>query len=65
MSDKLFKLRLLVTWMRVSFEEWRKEVWERDLDQRYCCDGRDCMCGGSSVRDVMAIPQVQHSPEQT
>lgn len=32
------------------FQEWKTDVWERDLDDDDCCDGRECGCEGRTVR---------------
>lgn len=52
MSDFLVKLRILWGFVRGSVDTWREEVWSRDLDQHYCCDGRECGCSGQTVRDI-------------
>lgn len=52
MSDLLFKLRVLKMMLRCSYDEWLADVWKRDLDGLYCCDGRECGCGGDTVRDM-------------
>lgn len=52
MSDVFLKLHILWLWMIADFEHWRDDVWKKDLDQAYCCSGRECGCGGMSIRDV-------------
>ena len=52
MGDLLFKLKILVVLLKGQFHEWRVDIWSRHLDERYCCDGRECGCCGVSVRDV-------------
>lgn len=56
MSDIVFKLRILLydlqDSIRICLWSWRREVWERDLDAYYCCDGRECGCNGSSIREI-------------
>lgn len=52
MGNLLFKLRILGYLLRCGFEEWRQDVWRRDLDSSYCCDGRECGCAGSTVREL-------------
>ncbi len=52
MSQTIDKLRILRMFLLAAYQEWRKEVWPRDIDGRYCCDGRECGCQGSSVREV-------------
>lgn len=51
MADLIFKLRVLRYLLRSAFEEWRDSVWRRDLDANYCCDGRECGCAASTVRE--------------
>lgn len=52
MSDWLFKLRLLYHFLIEAGEMWWGEVGKRDLDERFCCDGRMCGCYGESIREV-------------
>lgn len=46
------KLRILKWMLQGTRDQWRKEVWPHDLDAPYCCDGRECGCGASTLRDV-------------
>lgn len=46
------KFKLLVGLLTGTFNQWRTEVWKRDLDESYCCSGRECGCGGDSVGQV-------------
>lgn len=52
MRDTIAKLRILRDMLSVAFDEWKRGVWNRDLDSLWCCDGRGCACGGTTVRDV-------------
>lgn len=52
MGDLIFKLRVLRYLLDGAFVEWRDSVWRRDLDSTYCCDGRECGCAATSVRDL-------------
>ena len=52
MKDLIFKLRILRYLIANAFAEWRTSVWSRDLDSSYCCDGRECGCAASTVREV-------------
>lgn len=57
MRDAIMKLRLLWSgFLLQSFQEWRTEIWERDLDSRWCCDGRECGCQGMTIREVFGPP---------
>jgi hypothetical protein len=35
-----------------AYEEWLKEIWQRDLDSPYCCSGQECGCMASTVREL-------------
>ncbi|MCG7932327.1 MAG: hypothetical protein N0E44_20090 [Candidatus Thiodiazotropha lotti] len=52
MADFLFKIKLLWWFVDEAIRNWRNEVWQRDLDERYCCDGNECACGGVTVREM-------------
>lgn len=52
MNQVIRKLRILTGMLRSVFESWREDVWARDLDGRYCCDGRECGCGGDTLGEV-------------
>ena len=52
LPDIIDKLRILRMLMRATFEQWQTEIWPHDLDTRYCCDGRECGCGGSTFREI-------------
>ena len=50
MRDILFKLKQLYYFLLSAFELWKSDIWDRDLDEPYCCDGRECCCEGLSLR---------------
>jgi hypothetical protein len=52
MSDLIFKLRVLKMLLHGAYEEWLKEIWQRDLDSPYCCSGQECGCMASTVREL-------------
>jgi len=52
MSDLLFKLRVLRFFLRGSFDDWIANVWRKELDAQYCCGGRECCCGGETIRQL-------------
>jgi len=52
MMDAFDKLRILAMLMRGAFVQWRSEIVGRDLDAPYCCDGRECGCMATSLRDL-------------
>lgn len=50
---KLFrKLYILGLLIAGAFDNWRTDIWPRDLDARYCCDGRECGCGGATTWEI-------------
>lgn len=51
MKDIFFKFKILYWLILDTCGTWKAEVWKRDLDERFCCDGRDCACGGMTVKD--------------
>lgn len=51
-ADVIFKLRVLRYLLVSAYEEWRDSVWKRELDSRFCCDGYECGCGASTVREM-------------
>ena len=57
MRDTIFKLKILHQILVGAYDEWRKEIWEKDLDENYCCSGIEggvavCGCGGMTVREI-------------
>lgn len=46
------KLALLPGFLSRAFDDWLSLIWESDLDACYCCDGRECGCGGQTTREV-------------
>ena len=54
MADTLFKLRILRAFLDETFTSWRDQLWDKDLDDRYCCDGNQCCCGGASIREMFS-----------
>lgn len=47
--DIWLKLRLF----HFPLKHWYNRVWKQDLDERVCCDGFMCGCGGGSYRQMM------------
>lgn len=52
MKDFLIKIEILSQFLSDSFSEWYGYIWKNDLDARYCCDGRECGCGGATIREL-------------
>ncbi|MCP5078972.1 MAG: hypothetical protein GY951_13065 [Psychromonas sp.] len=50
--DTLFKFKQLYYFLLQGYEAWRAEIWDKDLDEGYCCDGRECLCQGETVREA-------------
>ena len=55
MKDTIFKLKLLWIFLIDAYENWKREIWKRELDENQCCDGRECCCGGASIRDSWSL----------
>ena len=53
MTDIIFKLRFLWPHIMNGYELWKSSIWDKDLDSNLCCDGKECGCGGESIRDVL------------
>lgn len=51
MGDLWFKVRVLRMFVAGAFDQWKDEIWRREVDQPYCCDGRECGCGAMTVRE--------------
>lgn len=64
MSDAMTKLRILYSMLRGSFSDWRKEVWQRDLDERYCCDGHMCGCYSVTIRELYRLEKTATQPSE-
>lgn len=62
MNDLAFKLRILSHLLGAAYDEWRDTIWRKDLDSQYCCDGRECCCGGETLREMWSwhLPPAQH-----
>lgn len=56
MSDIIFKLGLVPSYVINGLKSWYYEVWIVDLDTHWCCNGEECGCGGLSHREMM-IPE--------
>jgi hypothetical protein len=54
MSNLIWKLGLLPGFLARGFVEWKTLIWRADPDQYYCCDGRECCCGGISMREAIS-----------
>ena len=53
MSDVVFKLRCLIYALRDVFNGWKENVWDVQLDELYCCNGRECGCNAATNRDYV------------
>ncbi len=51
MKDLIWKLRVLRVLLGEAFDDWKKNIWAKDPDSYYCCNGRECCCQGSSIRE--------------
>lgn len=61
--ETLTKLRILWGFLVCSFDSWREEVWRRDLDELYCCNGHECGCYGATVREMHGPRPLDKYPE--
>lgn len=52
LKDAFSKARILICMLSGTFETWRSSVLAEDLDALYCCDGRECGCGGVTNREL-------------
>lgn len=52
MPQVIDKIRILFGWWHDQFDFWRKEILHRDLDSYWCCNGRECGCGGGTIREM-------------
>lgn len=46
------KLKILFWLICDCASSWKTEIWNKDLDERFCCDGRECGCGGATIGDM-------------
>jgi hypothetical protein len=53
--DILKKLKAFWPYLQMAFESWKSDIWDKDLDELYCCNGKECCCGGLSVRETHNI----------
>ena len=47
---KILKLMIFNT-VQDCFGDWKTEVWAKDLYDYNCCNGKECVCGGLTVRE--------------
>lgn len=64
MADLSFKLRVLRCLLIAAYQEWRGTVWLRDADAPYCCDGRECCCGGETIREMWSWHLAPNPPHK-
>lgn len=51
--DTLFKVKCLFTiFLTSAFDDWKTNLWRKDLDSFYCCNGRECGCYGTTYREL-------------
>jgi hypothetical protein len=53
MNDLKFKLKVLFVSLIDNFKAWKEQVWNVELDEYYCCNGRECGCMGTSQREYI------------
>lgn len=62
--DLLWKLALLPRFLKSGYCSWTTEIWRRDPDERYCCDGAMCCCGGIALREAYRAQQPQGGEDE-
>ena len=66
MKDKILKIQHLFKRIYYDFiydyNDWKENLWDRDLDENDCCDGRECGCDGRTVRQnyIKDYPYAQY-----
>jgi len=51
--DAFLKIKWLFTvFILPAFDDWKSNLWRKDLDSRYCCDGHECGCYGTTYREM-------------
>ena len=60
MKDKYLKLVILWQMLASSFRYWKQGYWGKDLDERACCDGRECGCYGMTIREIHFPKEDEH-----
>ena len=51
-EDWVFRLYVLRKMLSGALEEWKNTCWGDRLHAFYCCDGRECGCGGATNKEV-------------
>lgn len=51
----IFKLRILIVYVRDAIGAWWIDCGKRDLDEVYCCAGNpmECACRGATTRETL------------
>jgi len=49
----MVKIRLFFLYIMSALWQWKEDVWKMDLDGLYCCDGKECSCGGLTNREAL------------
>jgi hypothetical protein len=55
MKQIIPKLKILLIILMSAFDEWKTQVYPRDIDGHYCCNGDYCGCGGMTIRELYSI----------
>ena len=56
MKDKILKLKILGIFFGDALQDWKENVWGKDLDEPYCCDCDGCECDNDTIRDAYLQP---------
>ncbi len=52
MKDFVLKLKVLIGMLSEAFIEWKRIVNSESPDDRFCCTGDMCGCGGVTNREA-------------
>jgi len=55
MKDFILKLKILYRMVMNTYDDWKELIWTHDLDESYCCDGKECGCGGMSIKEIWKV----------
>jgi hypothetical protein len=51
MKDFFIKLQILCYFILNATWNWKREIWGKNLDSYYCCNGDMCGCQGITIRE--------------
>ena len=48
----VFKVRILFMLLADTYNNWKSEIWKKDLNEYVCCDGDRCGCDGVTITEL-------------